>query len=307
MVHIVDCAESVVRRLTDLAAAGITGIIRYDSRIGHWKEAGNPEIAAILAAGMAVGIVNEGIGSVPSAFTEESGYLDACYSLARAVGRAQPEGTAIYYAVDFDASSAEIGSHVIPYFLGVQKAHRENVRRWQVGAYCSGLVAMELDSRSLIDLSWITCSGGFAGSRAYVAAGREDLWQYRCEQTLCGLDVDFNLTPTGVWGQWRTHPSPGEVADNFVQTGIASWYNDNRNADGSPVDNEHDITAAHRTLPFGTRIRATRLDNGASLGDIEIRDRGPYVAGRIVDFRPAVARSLGMIDDGVVPIRIEVE
>ena len=102
-------------------------------------------------------------------------------------------------------------------------------------------------------------------------------------------------------------PDPPDPPPHFVQTGKASWYGDSRNADGTPVNNASDISAAHRSLPFGTRIKATRLDTGATVSDIVIHDRGPYVDGRIVDFRPKVAELLDMVDAGVVPIKIEAQ
>src|ERR1700758_3197720 len=158
MVAIIDTADDTTRALPALVADGVTGIIRYDSRTGHWKEASNTEIAQLIGSGIAVGIVNEGVGDQVSAFTEESGYLDASYSLARARRRGQAAESAVYYAVDFDPSSAAIESNIVPYFLGVQKAHRENVRHWRVGVYGSGLCSLELKTRSLVDFTWITCS-----------------------------------------------------------------------------------------------------------------------------------------------------
>ena len=65
------------------------------------------------------------------------------------------------------------------------------------------------------------------------------------------------------------------------------------------------LTAAHRTLPLGTRVRVTNTRNGRSV-EVRINDRGPYGRGRIIDVSEAAARQLGMIDAGVVPVTIEV-
>jgi hypothetical protein len=320
MVAIIDATQDVRHELHRLAEAGIRSIIRYDCRLpgGRWKEASNGEIGAILAAGMHVGIVNEGIGNAAGAFSDESGYLDAKYSRQRAHGRAQPAGSAIYFAIDFDPSFSELHSHVVPYFHGVKRAMAESadLPALKVGAYCSGMAAEVLKQADLIDYVWITCSGGFSGSRAYTAANREDLWQYACERNLYGLDVDYNLSPTGYWGQWP-EPQPdapavaiADVAGAWPNTwgpqiGKASWYADFSNANGWPV-HASDMTAASRTLPFGTKVRATRLDTHAQQSVIvTITDRGPYAGGRIIDFRPAAAEALGMKDAGVVPVRLE--
>jgi len=98
-------------------------------------------------------------------------------------------------------------------------------------------------------------------------------------------------------------PFPGTV-----QTGIASWYGPgfygNRTSSGEIYD-ERDLTAAHRTLPLGTRAAVTNLENGRTV-EVRINDRGPFVDGRILDLSYAAARSLGMIEPGTVPVRIEV-
>ena len=74
-------------------------------------------------------------------------------------------------------------------------------------------------------------------------------------------------------------------------------------ADGGTFD-RHAFTAAHRTLPFGTVVKVTNLDNGRSV-TVEIDDRGPRVKGRIIDLSSAAARALGMTRDGVARVRLE--
>lgn len=74
-------------------------------------------------------------------------------------------------------------------------------------------------------------------------------------------------------------------------------------ADGTPMNPNANI-AASRTLPLGTKVQVTNLENGRS-AVVEIRDRGPYVDGRIVDLSPKVAKKLKMIDDGVAPVLVE--
>ena len=65
------------------------------------------------------------------------------------------------------------------------------------------------------------------------------------------------------------------------------------------------LTMAHRTLPFGTRVRVTNLENRQSV-DVVVNDRGPFVADRIADLSLAAARRIGMVDDGVVEATIEI-
>ena len=91
-------------------------------------------------------------------------------------------------------------------------------------------------------------------------------------------------------------------------TGVASFYGadfaDRPTANGERFD-PHAMTAAHRTLPFGTRVRVTNLENGRQVV-VRINDRGPYRKGRVLDLSRAAARKLGFVEDGVAQVRIEV-
>jgi rare lipoprotein A len=91
------------------------------------------------------------------------------------------------------------------------------------------------------------------------------------------------------------------------QTGVASWYGDDWQgritASGQPFD-EKKLTAAHRTLPLNTRVRVTNLKTGQSV-EVTITDRGPYTDGRVIDLSKAAAKKIGMVKEGLVPVRIE--
>lgn len=91
-----------------------------------------------------------------------------------------------------------------------------------------------------------------------------------------------------------------------MQVGQASWYRPalHRAADGDHYG-PNAMIAAHRSLPFGTRVRVTDLESGRSVV-VRIGDRGPFVAGRIIDLSPAAARELRMRHDGVVNVRLEI-
>ena len=93
------------------------------------------------------------------------------------------------------------------------------------------------------------------------------------------------------------------VAASHAQTGKASVYSyaGGKTASGERSD-PHALTGAHRTLPFGTRVKVTNTRNGRSVF-VRINDRGPFVHGRIIDVTPAAARSLGF--DGVASVSIE--
>jgi len=92
------------------------------------------------------------------------------------------------------------------------------------------------------------------------------------------------------------------------ETGYASWYghpyHGRRTASGEVYD-MNDMTAAHRTLPLGTRLMVTNLDTGQAV-EVRVNDRGPFVDGRILDLSYAAARSVGADQLGVIPVRLRV-
>ncbi|HUB95385.1 MAG TPA: septal ring lytic transglycosylase RlpA family protein [Stellaceae bacterium] len=103
-------------------------------------------------------------------------------------------------------------------------------------------------------------------------------------------------------------PATTAVRPRFSEQGVASTYghelNQQRTASGEPFD-PNGMTAAHRSLPFNTIVRVTNLDNGQSVR-VRINDRGPFVAGRIIDLSAKAARSLGMREDSTARVRLDV-
>ena len=96
--------------------------------------------------------------------------------------------------------------------------------------------------------------------------------------------------------------------DGYTQTGIASWYGDkehrNKTASGERFS-RYAYTAAHKSLPFGTVVRVTNLENGKDVV-VNINDRGPFIRGRIIDLSYASAKSIGLIRTGTARVKVEV-
>ncbi len=90
-----------------------------------------------------------------------------------------------------------------------------------------------------------------------------------------------------------------------VLQGLASFYWEPQRVAAGGWFNPNAMTAAHKTLPFGTKVRVTHLGNGKSV-DVKINDRGPYVAGRIIDLSKAAAGVLGMQGQGVAKVKVTV-
>jgi len=101
---------------------------------------------------------------------------------------------------------------------------------------------------------------------------------------------------------------PPPAAGASVEEGLASWYGEPYHGRATASGTRYDMwgmTAAHRTLPFGTQVHVRNLDNGRE-ADVTINDRGPFVAGRILDLSRGAAEALGAIGPGVIPVRLEI-
>lgn len=101
---------------------------------------------------------------------------------------------------------------------------------------------------------------------------------------------------------------PMTQAHAIISDGIASYYGDRfngrRTASGERF-NMHGLTAAHRTLEFGTRVMVTNKANGRSV-EVTINDRGPYARGRTIDLSKGAAREIGMLGSGVARVELKV-
>lgn len=108
----------------------------------------------------------------------------------------------------------------------------------------------------------------------------------------------------------KTSPANSKTTAKALSSeyGIASWYSIKTNfgtetASGRPLNNEA-YTAAHKTLPMGSKVRVTNMNNGRS-EILTISDRGPYVKGRIIDVTVGSAKRLGFYSDGLTRSKVE--
>lgn len=105
-----------------------------------------------------------------------------------------------------------------------------------------------------------------------------------------------------------TPKSGGRVSSGHSESGMASYYGNEfhgrKTANGERFD-QGKLTAAHRTMPFGTRVKVTNTQNGRSVV-VRINDRGPFAKGRIIDLSSSAFKSIASINAGVVPVRVQV-
>ena len=106
----------------------------------------------------------------------------------------------------------------------------------------------------------------------------------------------------------RPQPVAPQPVVTGSQTGHASWYGPDFHGGPTANGERYDMfsmTAAHKNLPFGTRVRVTNLDNGRQCV-VRVNNRGPYVGGRIIDLSKSAARELGLITRGVGKVRLDI-
>lgn len=106
-----------------------------------------------------------------------------------------------------------------------------------------------------------------------------------------------------------TQPIPNNVDQaGYVETGKASFYGDEHQSKKTASGELYDLklnTAAHRTLPLGTKIRVTNIENGKSVV-VKINDRGPFIKNRILDLSHAAFTSIASSSSGIIEVKIEV-
>lgn len=191
--RIIDTNHDVTRHLSALKAAGVQTIIRYISAINPSGEKTiKPlEAHAIAAAGLRLGLVCEGWGDFAhGGISSVAGSRDAKFCLSYAATLGAPDDACIYFAVDTDASDQQIQGLVTPYFNAIGDVFTDDTP-YRIGAYGSGDVCSAVDD--LVDLTWLSCSLGWSGSREYLTE-QPIPWALRQHnpQIIAGLDTDPN-------------------------------------------------------------------------------------------------------------------
>ena len=116
------------------------------------------------------------------------------------------------------------------------------------------------------------------------------------------------LAATGCASTKASRPATAAPAPGTRIVGFASWYgrrHQGRATASGEIFDINKLTAAHRTMPFGTRLRVTNVENGRSVV-VRVNDRGPWVNDRVLDVSQAAAKSLGITGDGVTKVEIVV-
>jgi hypothetical protein len=175
-----DTTMELTRHARALARQGYAFALRYYSHNAA-KNLSLGEARALAEAGLRIGVVWETAGTHASFFNRSQGLADgaAAFRMAREV-IGQPYGSAIYFAVDYDPTQADIDGVISNYFTGVKAAlyvAADGEPSYRIGVYGSGLCCGTLVERGMATLAWLSQSTGFAGSRQYAEQRRYDLIQ----------------------------------------------------------------------------------------------------------------------------------
>jgi peptidoglycan lytic transglycosylase len=103
----------------------------------------------------------------------------------------------------------------------------------------------------------------------------------------------------------REGPSGNTFVSKPASVGLASYYSEGKSTASGEKFDANELTAAHPTLPFGTRLRVTNTATGKSV-TVRVNDRGPYVRGRVVDVSYSAAQALGMVGSGTANVKLDV-
>ena len=171
MTSVIDTPQVTTNQIVHLQADGIKTVIRYLSAI---NPAGSKcvqpaEAKALATAGIKLGLVNEGWGDFAhGGISAGAGERDGAYCAAAATKVGAPKNTCVYYAVDVDATLAQINKLVGPYFAAIKPVM--DAAGFRTGVYGSGDVCDFITANGLAELAWLSCSTGWGGSKAYLAA-----------------------------------------------------------------------------------------------------------------------------------------
>lgn len=142
-----------------------------------------------------------------------------------------------------------------------------------------------------------------AAGAAFMTMQAKALEPEQIQMPKSGFDGIHSNRWDDAWGLQQLPTSPA-LASNASWYGVPDGFHGRRTANGETF-NAYGMTAAHKTLPFGTRVRVTNLDNGRS-AVVRINDRGPFHPGRVIDLSQGAAGKLGMLSSGTARVQLKI-
>ncbi len=185
-----------------IAEAGMKFVARYYSKYAQ-KALTRREALALSQAGLKVAVVYQDIHNDVQYFSAEQGTDGATRALQQAAATGQPAGSAIYFAVDFDPTPAQLSGPVTDHFRAVARAFLAAPMHYLVGVYGSGLVCSAMRDAGLATYTWLSGSTGFRGSAAFQPQAH--LVQTAPSRTICGgqLSIDDDVAQIEPFGEFQ--------------------------------------------------------------------------------------------------------
>jgi rare lipoprotein A len=185
-------------------------------------------------------------------------------------------------------SYVAVKANHIPVAPRVSAARVRNVIRWVAVAFAAASLAACAQS------SVVTKNSEFFGGSRQASLERHRTASFTPNRRVASAKKHTPFAPPKNAGETQ-----------IASQGVASFYSEGtRTASGEKFD-ANELTAAHPTLPFGTKLRVTDVATGRSV-TVRVNDRGPYVPGRIVDVSSSAANALGMVGKGVANVKLDV-
>ncbi|WP_068317958.1 DUF1906 domain-containing protein [Polycladidibacter hongkongensis] len=221
-----DCATSTEGKATSIALAGFVAVGRYYSMHTNMpqKNLTREEAIHLTQAGLSVFVVYQDAHNKAQDFDYGRGQEAATNALDIAHNRIQqPQGSAIYFAVDYDASQSDYDTHIKPFFEGVNQTFTQGGSPYRVGVYGSGLICENTKRDGLAQLFWLSQSLGFRDSRSFLDSNQWTLSQH-LPQNLDGLDYDPDLINPDLrdFGQFRIYQKSGDRLSSYLNR-LIEW------------------------------------------------------------------------------------
>jgi|SRR5580704_6677839 hypothetical protein len=184
-----DTTEDCGAKAHQIKVAGYDFVARYLSR-SAWKVISADEAQMLLAADLAIVLVYEDGPTAIDYFSSARGQVDGTRAAQQAIALGAPEGTTIYFAIDYDASDEDLSGPITQYFQGIVNSLRgfaaANNPHYRVGVYGSGAACLAITGAGLATQGWLAQATGWSGHGAYTS------WSISqgMPGTACGMSVD---------------------------------------------------------------------------------------------------------------------
>ncbi|NPU65568.1 septal ring lytic transglycosylase RlpA family protein [Bradyrhizobium sp. 83012] len=181
-----------------------------------------------------------------------------------------------------------------------ERRERQDAHNSIIQAGTSGL------SRQLLRVALVCAAAASLAACAQSSAVRQARSPASAKQAAAELRPPVQRPETAPESLVRVrHAEVSPPAAHSAASGLASYYSEGQKTASGERFNPSELTAAHRSLPFGTRLQVTNVKTGRSVV-VRVNDRGPFVQGRVVDVSYSAAQALGMVNTGVAPVKVSV-